>query len=223
MSVLSLPEYTCVLRDRFAADGYLPLPALVPPEVLPVLDSEVRRLGKLAVRRDFAMECTDRSPRHMTTLGGHVIARESELIPQLYRDEHLLGLLGRIAGITAVPVGDPLERHVINSLHQQGDTHGAHTDDYPLALVLFTEAPADPAHGGLLEYVPHAIELDTLQTDTARRAHHRPGDGYLLRSDTTVHRVTPLVRAGLRRTVLNFAYTTLDRQRAVTPSASQLY
>ncbi|MFE9877513.1 hypothetical protein [Streptomyces sp. NPDC005784] len=223
MSVLCLPEYTCVLRDCFAADGYLPLPTLVPPEVLPVLDSEVRRLARLAARRDFDMECMDRSPRHMTTLGGHVIARESELIPRLYRDEHLLGLLGRIAGIEAVPVKEPLERHVINSLHQQGDTHGAHTDDYPLALVLFIEAPADPAHGGLLEYVPHTVELDTLQTATARRAHHRPGDGYLLRSDTTAHRVTPLRHPGLRRTVLNFAYTTSDRQRAVTPSSSQLY
>ncbi|MEU9194562.1 HalD/BesD family halogenase [Streptomyces hundungensis] len=221
--MLSLPEYTRVLHHRFAADGYLPLPALVPPEVLPLLDGEVRRLRKLAVRRDFAMECTDRSPRHMTTLGGHVIARESELITRLYSDEHLLGLLGRIAGIQAVPVSDPLERHVINSLHQQGDTHGAHTDDYPLALVLFTEAPADPADGGLLEYVAHTVDLNALQTDTARRAHHRPGDGYLLRSDTTAHRVTPLCRPGLRRTVLNFAYTTPDRQRAVTPTAFHLY
>ncbi|MFH8487821.1 HalD/BesD family halogenase [Streptomyces longisporoflavus] len=221
--MLSLPEYTRALRNRFAADGYLPLPALVPPETLPVLDSEVKRLGKLAVRRDFAMECMDRSPRHMTTLGGHAIARESELIPQLYRDEHLLDLLGRIADLQAVPVSDPLERHVINSLHEQGDTHGAHTDDYPLALVLFTEAPADPADGGLLEYAPRAGDLNALRSDAARRAHHRPGDGYLLRSDTTAHRVTPLRRAGLRRTVLNFAYTTPDRQQAVTRSASQLY
>jgi hypothetical protein len=79
------------------------------------------------------------------------------------------------------------------------------------------------AHGGLLEYVPHTVDLDTLQTGTAHRAHHRPGDGYLLRSDTTAHRVTPLRHPGLRRTVLNFAYTTSDRQRAVTPSSSQLY
>ncbi|MGV9879646.1 HalD/BesD family halogenase [Streptomyces sp. NPDC003006] len=221
--MLSLPEYTRVLHDRFAADGYLPLPALVPPEVLPVLDSEVRRLGKLAVRRDFSMECMDRSPRHMTTLGGNAIARDSELIPQLYRDEHLLDLLSRIAGLQAVPVSDPLERHVINSLHQQGDTHGAHTDDYPLALVLFTEAAADPAHGGLLEYAPHTVNLNILRTDAARLAHHRPGDGYLLRSDTTAHRVTPLRRPGLRRTVLNFAYTTPERQQAVTHSASLLY
>ncbi|EPH40638.1 hypothetical protein ABT390_21575 [Streptomyces aurantiacus] len=221
--MLSLPEYTHALRDRFTADGYLPLPALMPPELLTVIDSEVRRLEKLSARRDFAMECTDHSPRHMTTLGGHVIAQESVLIPQLYRDEHLLGLLGRIAGFRAVAVSDPLERHVINSLHEQGDTHGAHTDDYPLALVLFIEAPADPSHGGLLEYVPHIADLASLRTDKVHRAHHRTGDGYLLRSDTTAHRVTPLRHAGLRRTVLNFAYTTPDRQRAVTPSASQLY
>lgn len=221
--MLSLPEYTVVLRDRFAADGYLPLPTLVPPDVLPVLGEEVRRLAGLAVRRDFAMECMDDSPRHMTTLGGHVIARESGLIPRLYHDESLLGLLGRIAGAHIIPVRDPLERHVVNVLHQQGDTHGAHTDDYPLALVLFTEAPAHPGDGGLLEYVPDAVGLHTLESGAAQRAHHRPGDGYLLRSDTTAHRVTPLRRPGVRRTVLNFAYTTPGRQRAVTPSASQLY
>ncbi|MFF1415781.1 hypothetical protein ACFVX6_39435 [Streptomyces sp. NPDC058289] len=162
--MLSLPDFTPALHDRFATDGYLPLPALVSPDALSVLDGEVRRLEKLAVRRDFSMECMDDSPRHMTTLGGHVIAEESELIAGLYGDKSLLRLLGRIAAIAAVPVRDPLERHVINILHQQGDTHGAHTDDYPLALVVFTEAPADPGDGGLLEYAPH----------TAGRCSHRP-------------------------------------------------
>ncbi|MEJ8639733.1 HalD/BesD family halogenase [Streptomyces sp. MS2.AVA.5] len=220
--MLSLPDFTPALRDRFTVDGYLPLPGLVPPEALQVLDGEVRRLEKLAVRRDFAMECMDDSPRHMTTLGGHVIAQESEMISRLYHDERLLALLGRIAGVKTVPVLDPLERHVINVLHRQGDTHGAHTDDYPLALVLFTEAPADARAGGLLEYAPDATGLRTLDT-TARRAHHRPGDGYLLRSDTTAHRVTPLKHPGVRRTVLNLAYTTPDRQQPTTPSASELY
>jgi hypothetical protein len=99
----------------------------------------------------------------------------------------------------------------------------AHTDDYPLALVLFTEAPDEAADCGLLEHVPHATGLDSLTTGSARTAPHRPGDGYLLRSDISAHRVTPLRRSGLRRTVLNFAYTTPDRQAAITPSASELY
>ncbi|MFD3684802.1 hypothetical protein ACFWTE_08310 [Nocardiopsis sp. NPDC058631] len=221
--MLSLPEYTPALRDRFAAHGYLPLPSLIPTGALPVLAHEVGRLEELAVRRDFAMASTDSSPRHMTTLGGHAIARHSRLICDLYRREDLLSWIGAVAGIEAVEVQDLLERHVINILHQQGDTHGAHTDDYPIALVLFVEAPAQAADGGLLEYTPHHAALSGLESAAARRAHHLPGQGYLLRADTTAHRVTPLNGPGLRRAVLNLAYTTPDRQQARTTSAAQLY
>ncbi|MFH8569454.1 hypothetical protein [Streptomyces sp. NPDC017993] len=223
MAVLSLPDFSPDLRARFAADCYVPLPQLVCPDGLSALRTEVRRLEKLAVRRDFSMASMGHSPRHMTTLGGHLIAEESKLIAGVYRDGQLIRLVGAIAGWEAVGVRDPLERHVINILHQRGDTHGAHTDDYPVALVLFMEAPDDPADGGLLEHVPHATGLEALTTGAARVAHHRPGDGYLLRSDVSAHRVTPLRRSGLRRTVLNFAYTTQDRQAAITPSASELY
>jgi hypothetical protein len=82
----------------------------------------------------------------------------------VYRDSRLIRLVSAIAGWEAVEVRDPLERHVIHILHQRGDTHGAHTDDYPLALVLFTEAPDEAADGGLLEHVPHATGLDSLTT-----------------------------------------------------------
>ncbi|MEV0322916.1 hypothetical protein ACIBKX_15305 [Streptomyces sp. NPDC050658] len=220
--MLSLPSYAPSSTARFAAEGYLRLRSLVPPRLLEELDREVERLEKLAVRRDFAMASMGDSPRHMTTLGGNAIARESVLIPRLYGDVELLGWLGRVADLPVVAVADPLERHVLNVLHRPGDTHGAHTDDYPLALVLFTEAPADPADGGLLQYTPGASALDALEA-TAVEAHHRRGDGYLLRADTAAHRVTALRRPGLRRTVLNFAYTTADRQAVRTPSATQLY
>ncbi|BDH05795.1 hypothetical protein HEK131_30220 [Streptomyces seoulensis] len=56
-----------------------------------------------------------------------------------------------------------------------------------------------------------------------RTAHHRAGDGYLLRSDTTAHRVTPLTRSGLRRVVLNFAYGTSAAPARTTTSARELY
>ena len=131
-------------------------------------------------------------------------------------------LLSALMDETVVAVHEPIERHVLNVLHRPGDTHGAHTDDYPLALVLFLEAPPHPADGGLLEFHPGS-DLDELDTPGARLVHHRPGDGYLLRSDRTAHRVTPLGRPGLRRTVLNFAYTTPGRQGTTAPSASLLY
>ncbi|MEV6973186.1 hypothetical protein [Kitasatospora sp. NPDC093806] len=221
--VLSLPPYAPGLSERFRAEGYLPLPALLGPAALALLRAEVARLEKLATRRDLTMAYMDDSPRHMTTLGGHVIARHSGLIDRLYRDPSLIALVGRVAGLDAVPVREPLERYVVNILHRPGDTHGAHTDDYPLALVLFADAPAGPGDGGLLEYVPRAGSLGALDTPAARPARHRPGDAYLLRSDTTAHRVTALRRPGIRRSVVNLAYTTPGRQQAVTESAALLY
>ncbi|OKJ94983.1 hypothetical protein AMK26_30625 [Streptomyces sp. CB03234] len=210
-------------RRRFLADGYAPLRGLLSPRGQADLREEAARLEKVARRRDFAMTCMDASPRHMTTLGGQVIAQESRIIPEAYADEGLRALLSALTGDEITGVPDQVERHVLNILHRRGDTHGAHTDDYPYALVLFLEAPGAPDDGGLLEYVPRAASLRDLDAPSVRAVHHRPGDAYLLRSDTTAHRVTPLARTGVRRTVVNFAYTTPYATRRPTPSARELY
>ncbi|MFJ6406869.1 hypothetical protein ACIQK9_15300 [Streptomyces hydrogenans] len=68
-----------------------------------------------------------------------------------------------------------------------------------------------------------AAPLRALDSGRARAAHHRAGDAYLLRSDTTAHRVTPLALPGLRRTVLNFTSTTPAARPHRTPSAAELY
>jgi hypothetical protein len=221
--VLTLPPRPALLRDRFAADGYLPLPGLLSAGGLRDLRAETARLEAAAVRRDFRMECMADSPRHMTTLGGRQIARESAVISGLYRDAGLLGLLAGIFGDDVLPVDDPVERHVLNVLHRPGDTHGAHTDDHPLALVLFVDAPPEPADGGLLELSPGRSDLDALEGPGTLRLHHRAGDAYLLRSDLTAHRVTPLNRPDTRRTVLNFAYTAPGHRKPATDSARRLY
>jgi hypothetical protein len=221
--VLTLPSHPAALAARFAETGYLPLPGLLTPAGLTALREECDRLEVGARRRDFHMACMDDSPRHMTTLGGHHIAQESALITTLYRDADLLALLAALHGANVTTVPEPVERHVLNILHRPGDTHGAHTDDYPLALVLFLQAPPRAEDGGLLEFAPGRQDLTALQEPGARRLHHLPGDAYLLRSDLTAHRVTPLTRSGLRRTVLNFAYTTPERQQPATDTAYHLY
>ncbi|MGW0916813.1 HalD/BesD family halogenase [Streptomyces sp. NPDC002784] len=93
-------------------------PRLLTPDGLDELRAETQRLVAIARRRDFAMSCMDNSPRHMTTLGGHVIARESSLVRELYGDPRLLGLVGAVAGEPPLAVPDPLERHVLNVLHR---------------------------------------------------------------------------------------------------------
>ena len=223
MFVLTLPLQPATFRHRFAADGYLPLPGLVSDKGLRVLREETARLEATAVRRDFRMECMDDSPRHMTTLGGRQIAAESALITGLYQDGGLLAVLSAVHGGDVLPVPDPVERHVLNVLHRPGDTHGAHTDDHPFAVVLFIDAPPEPADGGLLEIHPGHADLAALDRPGTRQLHHRAGDAYLLRSDRTAHRVTPLNRPGTRRTVLNFAYTTPGHQPRATDSAQRLY
>ncbi|MFD3513919.1 hypothetical protein [Streptomyces sp. NPDC058657] len=221
--VLTLPIRPQSLNARFVEARYLPLPGLLSGNGLKALQEETGRLESAAKRRDFRMECMDDSPRHMTALGGRRIARESALISALYRDAGLLELLTALTGTAVLPVQEEVERHVLNILHRPGDTHGAHTDDYPLALVLFLESPSEPDDGGLLEYHPGRQDLAALEESGTRQAHHQAGDAYLLRSDLTAHRVTPLRRSGTRRTVLNFAYTTPGHQNLATDSAHLLY
>ncbi|MFD6532100.1 hypothetical protein [Streptomyces sp. NPDC060184] len=220
---ISCPDLPADAPRRFAMDSYLPLPGLIPQLSLARLLEELAGLEAETRRRDFAMECMGGSPRHMTTIGGPALAAGSPLISGLYQQRSLVGLLRTVTGEPVVPVREVTERHVVNILHRPGDTHGEHTDDYPFALVLFLEAPADPDDGGLLEYSPHTTTLPLPEAVPVHRRHHRAGDAYLLRSDTTAHRVSPLTRPGVRRTVLNFAYTTPDRQAALTPSAQLLY
>ncbi|MGW7071712.1 HalD/BesD family halogenase, partial [Streptomyces sp. NPDC054878] len=221
--VLTLPSQTAALAARFAKSGYLPLPGLLTRTGLTTLQEECDRLEVGARRRDFRMACMDNSPRHMTTLGGQHIAQESALITGLYRNAGLLAFLAALHRAEVTTVAEPVERHVLNILHRPGDTHGAHTDDYPLALVLFLQAPPRADDGGLLEFSPGRHDLKALKEPGTCQLHHPPGDAYLLRSDLTAHRVTPLTRPGRRRTVLNFAYTTPDRQQPTTKTAHHLY
>ncbi|MFJ6794925.1 hypothetical protein [Streptomyces sp. NPDC091268] len=220
--VTTTHEDAATAAARFRTEGYLPLPGLLTEEGLTELRGEARRLEAIARRRDFDMRCMDGSPRHMTTLGGQDIATHSKLIPRLYADDGLRAAVSAAAGERVLAVPDPLERHVLNILHRPGDTHGAHTDDYPYALVIFLEAPSGADMGGLLEYVPRAAALADLDTHRCLTAHHRPKDAYLLRSDTTAHRVTPLAGPDARRTVLNFAYTNATT-RPQGASARELY
>lgn len=209
------------LRKLFTVEGYAPLPGFLTASGLDALRREVAHLESVATRRDFNMACMNDTPRHMTTVGGHVIADESPLICDLYLDPAIMQFLRDVTGLELVPAPDLVERHVANFLHLPGDIHGAHFDDYPVALLLLVETPGSPEDGGLLEFLANAGDLAEIDGPDTRRAFHVSGDAYVLRTDTTAHRVTALSRP-CRRVVLNFAYATPD-SATVTPSASLLY
>lgn len=203
-------------RSIFGHSGYLALPGLVSPDALDDLRGEVDRLLEHARRRDFDMECMGGSPRHMTTLGGLEIARLAPRITELYQSRQLIEGLGRLAGLELELADDPVECHVLNQLHRAGDTHGLHTDDYPLALVMFLQSPTCEEGCGHLEF------FDVCQAGNRALLSHSAGDAYLLRADKMPHRVKP-IHEGCVRTVLNFAYAIQGEPVDKTPSASLLY
>ena len=200
----------------FGHAGYLPLPGLLFPSALETLRAEAARLWKRAKRRDFEMECMGGTPRHMTTLGGVEIVEIAPIVGALYCDPRLMKALSALVGLDLQIAKDPVERHVLNVLHQSGDTHGLHTDDYPVALVMFLESPSCQEGCGHLEF------FSACKAGESSLKSHAPGDAYLLRADQLPHRVQP-IHDGCVRTVLNFAYGAASIPVTETPSASILY
>ncbi len=204
------------VAPRFATHGYLSLPGLLDRVGLAALRAEVDNLYAALRRRDFDMDCMGGSPRHMSTLGGIEISELAPSITDVYTSPALTGRLGKMVGLHLELADDPVERHVLNRLHEAGDTHGLHTDDYPLALVMFLESPTCEQGCGHLEF------FDVCQAGHSSVLAHRAGDAYLLRADQLPHRVRP-IHDGCVRTVLNFAYGVREIPVKRTPSASKLY
>lgn len=205
----------------FEHAGYLALPGLLTESALDGLRGEVARLQMLARRRDFTMECMGGTPRHMTTLGGVEIAESAPEVSALYHDPKLLLTLGSLVGLTLELAADPVERHVLNVLHRSGDTHGLHTDDYPIALVLFLQSPTCETGCGHLEFFDACTAGQDAGAETTVKT-HAAGDAYLLRADKFPHRVQP-IHDGCVRTVLNFAYGAESLPVVPSGSASILY
>jgi hypothetical protein len=209
------------LCDAFARHDYVKLPRLVPPEIRRHLQTELRRIEGAATVRNFQMEGLE-TPRVLSTIGGQRLARLSPTLAALYTSTDLRDLVEAVVAGQVYDCANANESLVANFELTVGATHGWHTDDVPYTLVLHVEAP-DVGAGGLVEYVPHwrdvcadlqaPPDLDVeptvercRQLGLVRSGHHGPGDAYLLRVDTSLHRVTPLIRDGARRAVLVFAY-----------------
>ena len=103
-----------------------------------------------------------------------------------------------------------------------GDTHGWHWDDYAFALVWVLEAPPAGAGGGLerIAGVPWhkgAVDVDAVLAASEPERHAvSSGSVYLLRADTAMHRVAPLLCDG-RRDALCFTYASAsDLERSVS-------
>merc|ERR1712054_50949 len=211
------------MRQAFTRDGYLKVSALAPAQLKETIREEaLRLLREHSKRRDIRIPVTDQSPRFMSNVRQQDIAKHGDVVPAVYHSTALLQWLSKMAGTEVIPNPWEYEKFIINRQERAGDTHGWHWGDYPFSLIWVLEAP-DGNAGGALEYVPHTWWNKThpqveehLRRNPVKSAVHVTGDIYLLKSDTTLHRVTPLVR-NTTRVIINMAWERkIDQHRLVT-------
>ena len=208
------------LKAHYSGLHHVAFPDFISKEFFPELKRDVDALLSRKIRRDFLMECMDNSPRRMNVVNGNTIEQLSKFIPKLYNDPRILDFLSVVVGERVLPLVDDIDRYVINQLQMSSDTFGAHYDDYPLSFVIILESPG-PEGGGYAEMVPNATSLSQLDDDPICLP-LKAGDAYLLKTDTTAHRVAPL-KVDTLRTAINLAYTTPGYVPRNTESAAKLY
>ncbi len=216
------------LSRQFARNDYVRLPDLFSPTAFEIIREEAIRLGDQATPRDFIMPGVE-TPRRMSTISGEHILSESELLWSLYANHALRSLLAGIAGGAMYPCLHPSEFMVINYLFNSGATHGWHLDDPAYALIVVFEAPPEEK-GGSVELIPdwhqycrhvgrspnENVEDTVALAQEARLVqsrYHAPGDAYLLRADTSLHRVTALKDPAHRRIALNLGFESTPNPR----------
>ena len=200
------------LRAQFQAEHVAPLRGFCPPSLLRPLQEEACRLiDEHGVARNFDLAITDNTPRHMTTVGQPVIRDNGPFVHALYFAPSLQVFLSQLVDeeLTTCPYAG--EHYVISRLGKSGDTHGWHWDDYSYGFVIILEAPPYQ-EGGFVQAVPHTSwdkqnpdVYGALLKSEVRSYALEPGDAYMVKTNTTMHRVHP-IRGESRRTIVNMTW-----------------
>jgi hypothetical protein len=198
-----------LLQQQFREEHVVPLRQFCPPALFgPLRDEAFGIMERFGVARDFVLEITDKTPRHMTTVGQPIIKDHGPLIHATYFSPVLKDFVSKVVGEEMFTCPYPGEHYVISRLQRSGDTHGWHWDDYAYGFVLVLEAP-NYRGGGFVQGVPHT-SWDKQNPDVhgallKSKVHSYAfdaGDAYLIKTDTTMHRVYPIRGSG-RRTIIN--------------------
>lgn len=212
-------------RNRLAETGIARLGFLLPYQVKRTLAAEAlalvdqhRQLGELLPGSEA--HPSPPSTRPGISVPPRAIAAHAALIPRLYECDALRRDLSVVAAESVLPCPEP-RRYAVTRTHRD-ETPQWHWDDYSFALVLVVECPP-LEDGGFVQTVPHTHRerqyADVHRTLTRNPIHSwelHPGDLYLMRTASTLHRVYPFEHG--RRTIMTMCFATradLDRATAV--------
>ena len=207
-------QFKAMLAEQFAKSDVVAIRDLLPQRLKDAFHEEATRLLDTdARRRDLNIESTGGTPRHYQSVGRDVIKEHGMVIPAVFASPEIRAFLSEIAGEELHPVPYEPEEYILNSQNQTGDTHGWHWDDYTFALIWIVEAP-DPLSGGRIEYIPHTkwdkeaprdALKDILTSREIASKYIEAGQCYLMRANTTLHRIAPLT-SNTRRTVVVYTF-----------------
>lgn len=207
-------QFTRLLADQFASETIVQMNHLLPAALAQAMQSQALSLiGASATRRDLEVAATGNTPRAYRSVGRDTIRDDDGPITQFFESDAIRAYLSLVAGEPLHKVPYEPEEYIINSQERSGDTHGWHWDDYTFALIWVVEAP-DCMSGGRVEFIPNTEwdkerpreRLEQIVTSEEIRSRYVPaGSCYLMRANTTLHRVAPLI-GSTRRTVIVFTY-----------------
>jgi hypothetical protein len=198
-------------RRSFLETGFGLASYILPEEIKKRLSDEIQWLiSTQSVRRDLAIKETSSTARRMRNVTAAEVRRNGHWIAELYESEVFRSALSRVAGEPVLECPYLPEQYIITRLEQSGDTHGWHWDDYSFGVIFIVECP--PVEGGGFVQCVSGTSWDKEKPEVFRklidnpiRSHElRPGDLYILRTDTTLHQVHPILEG--TRTIVNFAF-----------------
>ena len=149
--------------------------------------------------------------RHLTAMGPEGVERGAPDLAAMYSDIAFQTQVSEVMGCAVEPVQHSVERYVLNRLDGEGDTHGGHFDDYPIAATLLLSSP------GALDTSAWVERWDGRRQPIALRE----GDCYLIRADETWHGVGPVAKGG--RLAITFAFNIPGHTVEITDSAQLIY
>ncbi|WP_260639244.1 HalD/BesD family halogenase [Streptomyces angustmyceticus] len=207
------------LQTAFQSEHIVPLRNFCPPELLrPLQEEAFGIMDGHGVDRKFAFDITDGTPRQMTTVGQPVIKEHGPLVHATYFSSAVKTLLSQVVGEEVFTCPYAGEHYVISRLGKSGDTHGWHWDDYTYGFILVLQAP-DYRDGGFVQAVPHTSwdkenpdVHGALLKSQVRSYAFEAGDAYVVKTDTTMHRVYP-IRGETSRTIVNMTWASGDDLR----------
>ncbi|MGF6884938.1 hypothetical protein ABIA39_008571 [Nocardia sp. GAS34] len=202
-------------RNALERWGCAVVTCLLPWEVrFAVAEEAIRLVERAGIRRDLVVAETGATPRRMRNVTRAQIVERGSVIPQLYESAAVTSVVEQVVRRAVFRCPYEPEQFVITRLEAAGDTHGWHWDDYSFALVWVAECPPED-DGGFVEYVPDTVwdkRSPDVETILVGQSVHRlavgAGEVYLMRTNTTLHRVYPIRRG--RRTIVNMAFAVAE-------------